>query len=275
MKEAWLGLPDARSRPETRIYRLDGSNAQVAHFVGGLAEASCTDGGTAKNIVSVADGSTVTTWRVLSHGVMPEPVWYDRTWLCFDLETVGLDPATAGVVELGLVVMQCGEERARFVRRVNPGVPIDPKASAVNGITDADVAGCPPLGVVLEELERWVHWWLRLSPLLVGHNITKYDIGYLRAAIERVKPPVQLDALGNERFVPWTSPRWLGLPALDSSVYAERWGEPSRKLTRLVERWGLAGGKAHSAGDDACASGQYLWRRRFDAPWMTGDDACK
>ena len=61
--------------------------------------------------------------------------------LAIDLETTGTDPATARIVEIAIVpVDPPGPPRDR---RINPGVRIPPEATAVHGIADADVTGCP------------------------------------------------------------------------------------------------------------------------------------
>jgi DNA polymerase-3 subunit epsilon len=61
-----------------------------------------------------------------------------------DVQSTGLDPATARIVALAVVkIMPDGERHSRSVT-VDPGVPIPPGATAVHGITDDDVAGLPP-----------------------------------------------------------------------------------------------------------------------------------
>lgn len=60
-----------------------------------------------------------------------------------DVQSTGLDPATARIVALAVVkVMPDGERHSRSVT-VDPGVPIPAGATAVHGITDDDVAGLP------------------------------------------------------------------------------------------------------------------------------------
>ena len=60
-----------------------------------------------------------------------------------DVQSTGLDPATARIVALAVVkVMPDGERHSRSVS-VDPGVPIPAGATAVHGITNDDVAGLP------------------------------------------------------------------------------------------------------------------------------------
>ena len=41
-------------------------------------------------------------------------------------------------------------------RRVNPGVPIPPEATAIHGITDDDVADCPTFRAIAPSLVRFL-----------------------------------------------------------------------------------------------------------------------
>ena len=111
------------------------------------------------------------------------------TLLSLDLETTGTDPATARIVEIAIVPVG-GEAK---VRRINPGIPIPPEATAIHGITDADVAECP----TFRQIARGV-----LSALdgvtLTGFNVRDYDVPVLaeefhRAGIEW-EPAGVLDA---------------------------------------------------------------------------------
>ena len=66
-----------------------------------------------------------------------------RPIIFFDLETTGVDTARDRIVEVSMIkIMPDGEEITR-TRRLNPGMPIPPEATAVHGITDDDVRDCP------------------------------------------------------------------------------------------------------------------------------------
>ncbi len=65
--------------------------------------------------------------------------------LCvLDLETTGTHPMRDRVIEIAVLRLVPRKAPVSFVRRVNPGVPIPPAATAIHGITDADVADRPP-----------------------------------------------------------------------------------------------------------------------------------
>src|SRR5205823_4977549 len=64
-----------------------------------------------------------------------------------DLETTG--GAGDGIIEIGAARVAGGRIGERFVSLVNPGRPIQPFVMRLTGITDAMVAGAPPLSEVL------------------------------------------------------------------------------------------------------------------------------
>lgn len=62
-----------------------------------------------------------------------------------DLETTGLNTEQDRIIELAAVKLKpMGGETTAFYSRFNPGIPINPDATAKHGITDADVALEPP-----------------------------------------------------------------------------------------------------------------------------------
>jgi len=69
------------------------------------------------------------------------------TAVILDFETTDLD---GYVVEVAVVDAATGATLLDTL--VNPGCPIQPGARAVHGISDADVAGAPPLAEVLPQL---------------------------------------------------------------------------------------------------------------------------
>jgi len=64
----------------------------------------------------------------------------DRPLVFFDLETTGLDLKNDRIVELAFIKLTPQGDVLERVRRFNPEMPIPPEATAVHGITDADVA---------------------------------------------------------------------------------------------------------------------------------------
>jgi len=120
------------------------------------------------------------------------------TFVVVDVETTGLDAAKgARVVELGALKLAGGRPVDHLLTLVDPGVPIPADATAVHGLTDADVAGQPPLADVLPAFYDFLG-----DAVLVAHNL-KFDLSFLaRGAREAGLPPLAnaaVDLLGLAR----------------------------------------------------------------------------
>jgi DNA polymerase-3 subunit epsilon len=63
-----------------------------------------------------------------------------RPLAIIDLETTGTNAKEARIVEISVLKILPDGTTTLRTRRINPGVPIPPDATAVHGITDADVA---------------------------------------------------------------------------------------------------------------------------------------
>jgi DNA polymerase-3 subunit epsilon len=64
-----------------------------------------------------------------------------RPLAVIDLETTGKNPRLDRIVEISILKVFPDGAHEQRTRRLNPGVPIPPDATAVHHITDADVAG--------------------------------------------------------------------------------------------------------------------------------------
>jgi len=102
-------------------------------------------------------------------------------FVAFDLETTGIQPQEDGIVEIGAVKFVEGQPAADFCRLVNPGMPIPADAKAVHGISDADVAGEPPIQDVMGAFTEYCG-----DLPLVAHN-AKFDFKFLEASVKRTK----------------------------------------------------------------------------------------
>ena len=111
----------------------------------------------------------------------------DRPLAALDLETTGVDPAADRLVEVAVLTVLPGGGQELFHRRVNPGVPIPPAATAVHGIGDADVAGAPPFGAIAPELFATLH-----GCDLAGFGIATFDLPLLSAEFARVRIPFRV-----------------------------------------------------------------------------------
>jgi DNA polymerase-3 subunit epsilon len=98
----------------------------------------------------------------------------ERPLLFFDLETTGVDPATDKIVEISALLLAPDGTRDSKTRRVNPGRPIPPEASAVHGILDEDVRDEPTFGQIARSLLEWIG-----DADLAGFNIRRFDVPLL------------------------------------------------------------------------------------------------
>src|SRR4051812_24405246 len=83
-------------------------------------------------------------------GPMLKNIALTRPLAVIDIETTGTDPDTDRIVEISVLRIMPDGERAHRTRRLNPGVPIPAGATAVHGITDAEVADEPTFGRIAD-----------------------------------------------------------------------------------------------------------------------------
>jgi DNA polymerase-3 subunit epsilon len=92
----------------------------------------------------------------------------------FDLETTGTSISKDRIVEISLLKIYPDGRVEQRTARVNPGMPIPPKASAIHGITDEDVKDSPSFKEIARELTRFLE-----GCDLAGYNSNRFDIPLL------------------------------------------------------------------------------------------------
>lgn len=98
----------------------------------------------------------------------------NRPIIFFDLETTGVNVTEDRIVEISLIkVWPDGHEMER-TRRLNPERPIPEAATAVHGITDADVAGEPTFKQIAASLAE-----IFSDADIAGFNSNRFDIPIL------------------------------------------------------------------------------------------------
>lgn len=98
----------------------------------------------------------------------------------FDLETTGTNITQDRIVEVSILkIMPDGKEISR-TRRINPGIPIPPEATAVHHITDADVAGEPTFKQIAKDLAS-----IFAGCDIAGFNSNRFDIPMLDEEFQR------------------------------------------------------------------------------------------
>lgn len=175
----------------------------------------------------------------------------DRPLAVLDLETTGVDPATDRVVEVAVLTLVPGGKHELFHRRINPGVSIPPAATAIHGLTDADVVGAPLFATVAPELFATLH-----GSDLAGFGISTFDLPLLSTEFARVRLPFRV-----------TGRRVIDVLTLYRRCYP-------RDLTSAVREYlNREHAHAHSAVADVRAAAEVLDRQveRHALPPTLGD----
>jgi DNA polymerase III epsilon subunit family exonuclease len=101
-------------------------------------------------------------------------------FIALDFETTGLSAKRDRIIEIGAVKVTPDCPYDSFSTYVNPGKPISPSATAVNGITDAMVADAPSESDAIRQLVDFIGD----VEYIVAHN-APFDIGFLEEACLR------------------------------------------------------------------------------------------
>ena len=111
-----------------------------------------------------------------------------RPIVVFDLETTGVQITRDRIVEISILKVHPDGEQETKTRRINPEMPIPKEATAVHGITDADVADCPTFALVARSLYSWIE-----GCDIAGFNSNRFDVPMLVEEFLRSGIPVDFD----------------------------------------------------------------------------------
>jgi DNA polymerase-3 subunit epsilon len=111
----------------------------------------------------------------------------------FDLETTGINIASDRIVEISYLKVDLNGNETSRTLRVNPGIPIPEKVTAIHGISNEDVKDSPTFNEVAKSLARDFE-----GCDLAGYNSVKFDIPLL--AEEFLRAGVDID-LKRRKFV--------------------------------------------------------------------------
>ena len=102
-------------------------------------------------------------------------------YVCFDLETTGLDARKDVIIEIGAVVYRDGKVTDEvFSTFVDPGRPIPYEVSQLTGITGDMVKGAPGQAEALRQFLDFIH-----GRPLAAHN-AGFDVGFLSEGCRRM-----------------------------------------------------------------------------------------
>ena len=102
----------------------------------------------------------------------------------FDLETTGVNVASDRIVEISWLKIQPDGRESKQTQLVNPTIPIDPKVTAIHGISDEDVKDRPTFSEIARTLANEFE-----GCDFAGYNSNKFDIPllaeeFLRAGVD-------------------------------------------------------------------------------------------
>ena len=127
------------------------------------------------HIMSMSDRLVGTQERHPVRGLL-----LSRPLAVFDVETTGVSSSVDRIIEITIIRVELDGSETVLRLRLNPEVPIPPEATAVNGITDEDVAGKPTFAAVAAEIYTFLE-----GCDLAGFNIIKFDLPLLEAEFAR------------------------------------------------------------------------------------------
>ena len=162
---------------------------------------------------------------------MTERALAETPFVVLDLETTGGSPMFDRVIEVAALRFERGVVQERFVKLVEPGVPIPSFVTRLTGINAGLVRGKPTFDYLLPDLQRLLD-----GAVLVAHNVS-FDASFLTYAFQRA------------------GRRWAG-ERLCTLRLARRLlpGLHSYRLDSLCASLGFAFVQVHRAGPDAEAT---------------------
>ncbi len=98
-----------------------------------------------------------------------------RDYVCFDIETTGVNQRTAEIIEISAIRVKDGQVIATFDELVQPEnlIPLD--VTDITGITNEMVADAPMIQDVMPNFLSFIG-----DSILVGHNIASFDLNICR-----------------------------------------------------------------------------------------------
>ena len=148
----------------------------------------------------------------------------------YDLETTGLNPKTAEIVEIAAHRLSAiGDEVERYYRLVRPpGGHIPQSATRIHGVDTETVKTSPGIEMVLPEFLGFIQ-----NRILIGHNVAEYDNPILARDLRRYLK------------------RDLSAPHYDTLATARRLFPRQRcSMSALAEKFEIEHGRLHSALED-------------------------
>ncbi len=154
-----------------------------------------------------------------------------KSYVCFDLETTGLDPLYNEIIEIGALKVRDGKVAERFMEFIHPQEEISPMITNLTGITNEMVANARPADAVISDFLEFCE-----DDVLIGHNVG-FDYSFMKSGASNL-------GLTFEKF------------GIDTFKIAQRTLKslPSKSLSSLCEYYQIENKAAHRAYYDSLAT---------------------
>lgn len=106
----------------------------------------------------------------------------------FDLETTGLNISKDRIIEIAILKIHPDQKQEKYIKRVNPGIPIPPESTAIHGIKNEDIKDCPLFKDLAEEIKTFIG-----ESDLAGYNSNKFDIPFLLEEFLRLGIEIEME----------------------------------------------------------------------------------
>ena len=153
------------------------------------------------------------------------------TFVCFDIETTGLNLSNAEIIEIGALKVKEGKVSHVFSEFIRPMNGIPKHITELTGINDTMVEDSDPVDIVVRRFIDFV-----ADDILIGHNIM-FDYSFIKTAANREKlhfEKMGIDTLG-----------------LSRKLHKEL---DSKSLESMCKHYNIINRNAHRAYDDAKAT---------------------
>ena len=111
----------------------------------------------------------------------------------FDLETTGTNVTSDRIVEIAIIKVNTNGTEEKYLKRVNPEMPIPIEVSEIHGIYEKDIADAPTFSQIAAEVVAFIG-----DADLAGYNSNKFDIPVLAEELMRAKSTFDVS---NRQFV--------------------------------------------------------------------------
>ncbi|MGF7228421.1 MAG: 3'-5' exonuclease [Candidatus Saccharibacteria bacterium] len=159
----------------------------------------------------------------------------DKPLVFVDIETTGLSPTKARVIEVAAIRVEQGVVVEEFNQLIDPETELPYFISRLTGISADDLYDAPVFADIADELYRIMD-----GAIFVAHNV-RFDHSFLQHEFSRV----------GKNF----DPKLLCTMRLSRALYPQH---ASHKLANLIERHGFTYAARHRAYDDAHVLWQFL-----------------